>query len=99
MLFLNVSRIYLLHEATKDTAKSHESWHVLVTKLAASTIKSMENQVSAYEEKVRSERERRNEKSWDFCTYFLMQVRKLLILTAFSEVVIVIRVIFRDVKF
>ena len=38
------------------------------------TVRCMETVVSKYEDQVRFERERRNEKTWDFCSYLLFQV-------------------------
>jgi len=68
-------RLFVLQEATKDTTKSAESWTSLAAKVATSTVRCMEAVVAKYDENVRSERERRNSKTWDFCSYFLLQVR------------------------
>ncbi|XP_076819783.1 trafficking protein particle complex subunit 10-like isoform X1 [Clavelina lepadiformis] len=66
-------RFHVLHDPTNDSGKSIESWSSLVMKVSNITVRCMESVVSKYEDHVRSERERRNEKSWDFCVYFILQ--------------------------
>nr|CAB3267218.1 trafficking protein particle complex subunit 10-like [Phallusia mammillata] len=69
----NPERLHILHDPTKETTKSTESWTALGLKVANQTVRCMEVVVSKYEERVRAERERRNEKSWDFCSYLILQ--------------------------
>ncbi|XP_078485701.1 trafficking protein particle complex subunit 10-like [Ciona intestinalis] len=69
----NPERLQVLFDPMRESAKSAESWSALGTKVATTTVRCMETIVSKYEDKVRSERERRNEKTWDFCSYFILQ--------------------------
>lgn len=66
--------MHVLHDPMKESSRTNESWSLLATKLAALTITCLEESVTKYEDRVRAERERRNEKSWNFCSYFIMQV-------------------------
>uniref|UniRef100_H2YYH9 TRAPPC10/Trs130 N-terminal domain-containing protein n=1 Tax=Ciona savignyi TaxID=51511 RepID=H2YYH9_CIOSA len=69
----NPERLQILFDPTRESTKSTESWSSLGSKVATTTVRCMEAIVSKYEDKVRSERERRNEKTWDFCNYFILQ--------------------------
>lgn len=69
----NPEKIVILHDPLKESSKTTESWASLATKLANCTIISLEQAVTNYEDQVRSERERRNDKSWNFCSYFILQ--------------------------
>jgi len=71
-------RLHILHDTNRDSNRSSDSWINLGSKVAAMAVRCMETVVSKYEDQVRSERERRNENTWDFCSYFLFQVCCLL---------------------
>ena len=66
--------MFILHETSKESTKSVESWNSLVNIVASCTVSRMEEEVSNYEELVRNRREQRNENDWSFCQYFLLQV-------------------------
>ena len=71
-------RVYVLYEPHKESSsKSAESWSGLTSKVASLTLQSMEGAVAKYEEEVRSAREGRADVSWDFCQYFMLQVRTM----------------------
>ncbi|XP_039267443.2 trafficking protein particle complex subunit 10-like [Styela clava] len=69
----NPDRLYVLQDPMKDSSKATDSWSSLAAKIASFAVLCLEDAVTKYEDRVRSERERRNEKSWNFCSYFIMQ--------------------------
>lgn len=74
-IFSTPFRIVILHDPLRESSKTADSWVSLASKLASLTISSLGLAVTKYEDRVRTERERRNDKSWNFCSYFILQVR------------------------
>ncbi|KAK4306125.1 hypothetical protein Pmani_022031 [Petrolisthes manimaculis] len=57
----------------KSDSRSMESWQTLLTKMRHLLMVAYNRALNKFEEAMRAERERRTEKSWSFCSYFLLQ--------------------------
>nr|XP_045594376.1 trafficking protein particle complex subunit 10-like [Procambarus clarkii] len=57
----------------KSDSRSVESWQTLLTKMRHLLMVAYNRALNRFEESMRAERERRIEKSWSFCSYFLLQ--------------------------
>nr|XP_053654909.1 trafficking protein particle complex subunit 10-like [Cherax quadricarinatus] len=57
----------------KSDSRSMESWQTLLTKMRHLLMVAYNRALNRFEESMRAERERRTEKSWSFCSYFLLQ--------------------------
>lgn len=57
----------------KTDSRSMESWQTLLTKMRQLLMVAYNRALNRFEESMRAERERRTEKSWSFCSYFLLQ--------------------------
>ncbi|XP_042242319.1 trafficking protein particle complex subunit 10-like isoform X2 [Homarus americanus] len=57
----------------KSDSRSMESWQTLLTKMRHLLMVAYNRALNKFEESMRAERERRTEKSWSFCSYFLLQ--------------------------
>ncbi|XP_071955676.1 trafficking protein particle complex subunit 10-like [Antedon mediterranea] len=68
-------RCIVLHEPNNPvpSVRSQESWNVFLTRLRQLLLISYNRNLGKFEEKMRAERERRNEPGWDFNQYFLLQ--------------------------
>ncbi|KAJ8026427.1 Trafficking protein particle complex subunit 10 [Holothuria leucospilota] len=68
-------RLVVLHEPNNPVPnnKSMESWASFVSRLRQLFVTAYNRTFSKYEDVVRAERERRVEKDWYFCSYFLLQ--------------------------
>ncbi|XP_066949278.1 trafficking protein particle complex subunit 10 [Macrobrachium rosenbergii] len=66
-------RCVSLIDPLKTDSRSMESWQTLLTKMRHLLMISYNRALNRFEENMRAERERRIEKSWSFCSYFLLQ--------------------------
>ncbi|XP_033120524.1 trafficking protein particle complex subunit 10-like [Anneissia japonica] len=68
-------RCIVLHEPNNPvpSVRSQESWTVFLGRLRQLILTSYNRNLGKFEEKMRAERERRNEPGWDFNQYFLLQ--------------------------
>ncbi|XP_063995803.1 trafficking protein particle complex subunit 10 [Diachasmimorpha longicaudata] len=57
----------------KSESRSAESWRGLITRIRHLTLTAYDKTLSKFEETIREQRERRNDLSWNFCRYFLLQ--------------------------
>ncbi|XP_011300007.1 trafficking protein particle complex subunit 10 isoform X2 [Fopius arisanus] len=57
----------------KSESRSAESWRGLLSRIRHLTLTAYDKTLSKFEETIREQRERRNELSWNFCRYFLLQ--------------------------
>ena len=69
-----VSRCIVLTEPLKSDSKSTESWSALFARMRLLLLQSYDTNLGRFEDHMRAERERRTEKGWNFCSYFLLQV-------------------------
>ncbi|KAK2162700.1 hypothetical protein LSH36_93g03036, partial [Paralvinella palmiformis] len=69
----NSDRCIVLTEPLKFESKSTESWSALLTRMRVLLLQSYDTNVGHFEDHMRAERERRTEKGWNFCSYFLLQ--------------------------
>ncbi|XP_022100695.1 trafficking protein particle complex subunit 10-like [Acanthaster planci] len=68
-------RVIVLNEPNNPvpTNRSLESWQLFIHRLRELVLVAYSRLLGRFEEFVRAERERRNDKGWDFCKYFLLQ--------------------------
>lgn len=66
-------RCVSLVDPLKTDSRSLESWQTLLTKMRHLLMVAYNRALNRFEESMRAERERRTEKSWSFCWYFLLQ--------------------------
>lgn len=66
-------RCVSLIDPLKTDSRSVESWQTLLTKMRHLLMVAYNRALNKFEENMRAERERRTEKSWSFCSYFLLQ--------------------------
>ncbi|KAF7989459.1 hypothetical protein HCN44_008133 [Aphidius gifuensis] len=57
----------------KSESKSAESWRILINRIRSLILLSYDKTLSKFEEIIREQRERRNQKNWNFCNYFILQ--------------------------
>ncbi|KAK0168748.1 hypothetical protein PV327_002518 [Microctonus hyperodae] len=57
----------------KSESRSAESWRGLISRIRHFMLTAYDKTLSRFEEIIRNQRERRNEVSWNFCRYFLLQ--------------------------
>lgn len=62
-----------LIDPTKNDSRAAESWQTLLHKVRVLALQGYNRVLGKFEENMRSERERRNDPSWNFCDYFLLQ--------------------------
>lgn len=65
--------VSLIDPQKTDTRGTVESWQTLLTKMRHLLMVAYNRALNRFEENMRAERERRIEKSWSFCHYFLLQ--------------------------
>ena len=63
-------------DPVKGESKSSESWQTFLFRLRQALMAAFSRTLTKFEDTVRTQRERRNELNWNFCNYFLLQVRK-----------------------
>ncbi|MCL4122755.1 UNVERIFIED_CONTAM: hypothetical protein GTU68_009205, partial [Idotea baltica] len=61
-----------LIDPTKSDSRSIESWQLLLSKMRHLIMVAYNRALNRFEETMRAERERRTEKNWSFCRYFLL---------------------------
>ncbi|XP_038059010.1 trafficking protein particle complex subunit 10-like isoform X2 [Patiria miniata] len=68
-------RVIVLNEPNNPvpTNRSLESWQLFIQRLRELLLAAYSRVLLRFEEIVRAERERRNDRGWDFCKYFLLQ--------------------------
>ncbi|KAB7502745.1 Trafficking protein particle complex subunit 10 [Armadillidium nasatum] len=66
-------RCVSLIDPTKADSRSIESWQLLLSKMRHLIMVAYNRALNKFEEAMRSERERRTERNWSFCKYFLLQ--------------------------
>ncbi|KAK7027443.1 Trafficking protein particle complex subunit 10, partial [Halocaridina rubra] len=69
----HADRCVALIDPLKTDTRSVESWQTLLTKMRHFLMIAYNRALNRFEENMRAERERRIEKSWSFCSYFLLQ--------------------------
>ena len=62
-----------LIDPSRNDSRAAESANRLLHRLRVSILQAYNKQLGRFEEGMRAERERRNEHSWNFCDYFLLQ--------------------------
>ncbi|XP_033635509.1 trafficking protein particle complex subunit 10-like [Asterias rubens] len=68
-------RVIVLNEPNNPvpTNRSLESWQLFIHRLRQLLLSAYSRLLNRFEELVRAERERRNDKGWEFCNYFVLQ--------------------------
>ncbi len=74
-LTLLFHRCLAVVDPVKGETKSSESWQTFLFRLRQALMAAFSRTLTKFEETVRTQRERRNELNWNFCNYFLLQVR------------------------
>lgn len=79
-LFLKIMsviiRCFAVINPIKSESRSAESWRGLITRIRHLMLTAYDRTLSRFEDIIREQRERRNNPSWNFCHYFLLQVVK-----------------------
>lgn len=67
-------RCFAVINPIKSESRSAESWRGLITRIRHLMLTAYDRTLSRFEDIIREQRERRNNPSWNFCHYFLLQV-------------------------
>jgi hypothetical protein len=74
-------RCVALSDPSKLDSKSAESLQAALHRIRQLLLASYSKTLTKFEENMRAQREKRNEGGWNFCHYFLLQVRNWIIIT------------------
>lgn len=81
-----IDRCFAVINPIKSESRSAESWRGLITRIRHLMLTAYDRTLSRFEDVIREQRERRNNPSWNFCHYFLLQViLRLLQIFIFTE--------------
>ncbi|KYM88375.1 Trafficking protein particle complex subunit 10 [Atta colombica] len=69
----NGDRCFAVINPIKSESRSAESWRGLITRIRHLMLTAYDKTLSRFEDIIREQRERRNNPSWNFCHYFLLQ--------------------------
>ncbi|XP_018396820.1 PREDICTED: trafficking protein particle complex subunit 10 [Cyphomyrmex costatus] len=69
----NGDRCFAVINPIKSESRSAESWRGLITRIRHLMLTAYDRTLSRFEDIIREQRERRNNPSWNFCHYFLLQ--------------------------
>lgn len=75
-MFAIIIRCFAVINPIKSESRSAESWRGLITRIRHLMLTAYDRTLSRFEDIIREQRERRNNPSWNFCHYFLLQVVK-----------------------
>lgn len=61
----------------KSESRSAESWRGLISRVRHLTLTAYDKTLLRFREIIKEHREKRNQQGWNFCHYFLLQVRMI----------------------
>lgn len=69
------NRCFSVINSVKSEMRSAESWRGLINRIRHLMLVAYDKTLSHFEDIIREQRESRNHPNWNFCHYFLLQVK------------------------